>query len=105
MMIYPKAGSLILKLISLTLSFLTAFAFSNADNVDEAVFLQAPVFTSAYSVEEGFNQHRKLPKDDIWWAVYGPSMAWNFKNLHQIFPTVNVYRPVSYTHLRAHETV
>ena len=59
-MIYPKAGSLILKLISLTLSFLSAFAFSKADNVNEAVFLQEPVFSSAYSVEEAFNQHRKL---------------------------------------------
>ena len=81
-----------MKLIFLTLSFLSAFAFSEADNVDEAVFLQAPVFTSAYSVEEAFNQHRKLPKEDIWWTVYGPNMAWNFKNLHQLFPTVNVYR-------------
>ena len=70
MMIYTKAGSLILKLISLTLSFLSAFAFSEADNVDEAVFPEAPVFTSAYSVKEAFNQHRKLPKDDIW-AKYG----------------------------------
>ena len=92
MMIYPKAGSLILKLISLTLSFFSAFAFSKADDVNEDVLLEAPSFTSAYSVEEAFNQHRKLPKDDIWWTIYGPSMAWNFKNLHQIFPTVNVYR-------------
>ena len=69
MMIHPKTAPLILKLAFLTLSFLSAFAFSEADNVDEAVFLEAPVFTSAYSVEEAFNQHRKLPTDDIWWTV------------------------------------
>ena len=92
MMIYPKTATLFLKLVFLTLSFLSAFALSKADNVDEVLSLQAPIFSSAYSVEEAFNQHRKLPQDDIWWTVYGPSMAWNFKNLHQIFPTVNVYR-------------
>jgi CubicO group peptidase (beta-lactamase class C family) len=37
-------------------------------------------------------QMRRLPADDIWWTVNGKDMAWNFKNLHQIFPTVNVYR-------------
>jgi hypothetical protein len=25
-------------------------------------------------------------------VVNGKDMAWNFKNLHRIFPTVNVYR-------------
>ncbi|MDX1499106.1 MAG: serine hydrolase domain-containing protein [Woeseiaceae bacterium] len=37
-------------------------------------------------------QHRRLPDDDIWWNVAGPDMAWNHRNLHQLFPTVNVYR-------------
>ena len=37
-------------------------------------------------------QHSRLPADDIWWTVNGKDMLWNFKNLHQLFPTVNVYR-------------
>jgi hypothetical protein len=37
-------------------------------------------------------QMRRLPDDDIWWTVNGEDMGWNFRNLHQIFPTVNVYR-------------
>ncbi len=49
-------------------------------------------FRSASTVAQVQNQLRKLPTDDIWWAVNGEDMAWNFRNLHQIFPTVNVYR-------------
>ena len=49
-------------------------------------------FKSASSVRETMEQIRKLPTDDIWWTVNGKDMAWNFKNLHMIFPTVNVYR-------------
>ena len=49
-------------------------------------------FVSASTVDKIRSQMRKLPRDDIWWTVNGDDMAWNFKNLHQIFPTVNVYR-------------
>ena len=49
-------------------------------------------FKSASTVAQVQSQLRKLPTDDIWWAVNGEDMAWNFRNLHQIFPTVNVYR-------------
>ena len=54
-------------------------------------------FVPASTVEKVQEQMRRLPTDDIWWTVNGEDMAWNFKNLHQIFPTVNVYRngPVS----------
>ncbi|MDH3439340.1 MAG: beta-lactamase family protein, partial [Gammaproteobacteria bacterium] len=54
-------------------------------------------FVPASTVEIIQAQMRRLPLDDIWWTVNGEDMAWNFKNLHQIFPTVNVYRngPVS----------
>jgi len=57
----------------------------------------ADVFESTSSVEETRRQLTVLPKDDIWWVVNGEDMAWNFKNLHRMFPTVNVYRegPVS----------
>ncbi len=49
-------------------------------------------FSSAHSVREAKEQHERLPTEDIWWTVNGPDMRWNFKNLHQLFPTVNVYR-------------
>ena len=49
-------------------------------------------FSSASSVQEVKEQFKRLPDDDIWWTTNGSDMAWNFKNLHRIFPTVNVYR-------------
>ena len=49
-------------------------------------------FEPASSVEEIQKQMRRLPSDDIWWTVNGEDMAWNFRNLHMIFPTVTVYR-------------
>jgi len=52
----------------------------------------SPDFLPASTVAEVQTQMRRLPDDDIWWTVNGEDMAWNFKNLHQIFPTVNVYR-------------
>ncbi|SVE21146.1 uncharacterized protein METZ01_LOCUS474000, partial [marine metagenome] len=53
---------------------------------------QSGDFVSASTVDKVQSQMRKLPTDDIWWTVNGKDMAWNFKNLHMIFPTVNVYR-------------
>ena len=52
------------------------------------------VFEPGSSVEETRRQHLALPDPtvEIWWEVSGPDMAWNNKNLHQITPTVNVYR-------------
>ncbi len=47
-------------------------------------------FVPASTVEQVREQIEKLPDDDIWWTVNGKDMAWNFKNLHRIFPTVNV---------------
>ena len=54
--------------------------------------LASKEFVSASTLEEVQSQMRKLPTDDIWWTVNGEDMAWNFKNLHMIFPTVTVYR-------------
>jgi len=50
------------------------------------------LFESASTVGSVSNQFNQLPKSDIWWTKNGQDMAWNFKNLHRIFPTVNVYR-------------
>jgi CubicO group peptidase (beta-lactamase class C family) len=49
-------------------------------------------FKSATSVHETRRQIERLPQDDIWWTVNGPDMAWNFRNLQRIYPTVPVYR-------------
>ena len=49
-------------------------------------------FTSASRADEVRSQIEKLPGDNIWWTVMGKDMAWNNKNLHRMFPTVNVYR-------------
>ena len=49
-------------------------------------------FQPAASRDQVQWQQSRLRKDDIWWTVNGRDMAWNFKNLHQIMPTVNVYR-------------
>ena len=54
-------------------------------------------FGPASSPDEIQLRQRLLPDDDIWWTVTGEQMAWMHKNVHQLFPTVNVYRagPVS----------
>ena len=52
---------------------------------------RAGEFRTAASFAEVQRQHRRLPTDDIWWTRYGPDQSWNFRNLHQLFPTVNVY--------------
>ena len=54
-------------------------------------------FVSGSSVERTKTQIGKLPKDDIWWNVYGEDQAWNFKNVFRFHPTVLIHRsgPVS----------
>ncbi|MFT5482177.1 MAG: CubicO group peptidase (beta-lactamase class C family) [Halieaceae bacterium] len=56
-------------------------------------------FTPSSSVEETLRQHKVLPHPDeeVWWVPTGSDMAWNNKNLQQLFPSVPVYRdgPVS----------
>ena len=49
-------------------------------------------FKSVSSVDQTRAQISRLPGDDIWWTVYGEDMGWNFKNLHRMYPTANVYR-------------
>lgn len=51
-------------------------------------------FEPASTVKETIQQHRVLPDpaEEVWWIPTGADMAWNNKNLHQLFPTVNVYR-------------
>ena len=58
-----------------------------------------PAFESPSTVAENLRQQRALPDpaDEVWWAETGEAMAWRNRNLHQVVPTVNVYRagPVS----------
>ncbi len=49
-------------------------------------------FAAASSWDEVQQRQRLLPTDDIWWTVTGEQMAWMHKNVHQLYPTVNVYR-------------
>ena len=59
----------------------------------------APAFEPASTVAENLRQHHALPDpaDEVWWTDTGEAMAWRNRNLHQVAPTVNVYRdgPVS----------
>lgn len=56
-------------------------------------------FTSASTIQETLHQHKVFPDpaEEVWWTPTGKDMAWNNKNLQQLFPTVPVYRdgPVS----------
>lgn len=52
----------------------------------------AQEFEPASTVEEIQQRQRLLPDDDIWWTVTGEQMGWMHRNVHQLFPTVNVYR-------------
>ena len=51
-----------------------------------------PPFVSASGVDETRRRIGALAEDDHWWSANGKAMAWNNKNLHRLFPTVNVYR-------------
>ena len=78
--------------IFLICAFLALFsASSQSSNQDKVPFV------SGSSVERTKTQIGKLPKDDIWWNVYGEDQAWNFKNVFRFHPTVLIHRdgPVS----------
>jgi CubicO group peptidase (beta-lactamase class C family) len=49
-------------------------------------------FEPATTVEESRHGIESIPTTDIWWTEYGEIQGWRFRNLHKIFPTVNVYR-------------
>lgn len=49
-------------------------------------------FIAAAEWLETQQRQRLVPTDNIWWTVTGQQMAWMHKNVHQLFPTVNVYR-------------
>lgn len=82
--------------LALLICQVTACSNGGSDQVERLGDLDLPTggdaFEPASTVDEVQRQLRRLPDDDIWWMVNGEDMAWNFRNLHQIFPTVNVYR-------------
>ena len=84
---------IIISVITFTMFLVACQQQKNAaSNSDQNISYSKNEFISSSAVEEIQDQLRKLPKDNIWWTVSGEDMKWNNKNLHQIFPTVNVYR-------------
>ena len=84
---------IIISVITFTMFLMACQQQKNAaSNSDQNISYSKNEFISSSAVEEIQSQLRKLPKDNIWWTVSGEDMKWNNKNLHQIFPTVNVYR-------------
>jgi len=84
---------IIISVITFTMFLMACQQQKNAaSNSDQNISYSKNEFISSSAVEEIQGQLRKLPKDNIWWTVSGEDMKWNNKNLHQIFPTVNVYR-------------
>ena len=84
---------IIISVITFTMFLVACQQQKNAaSNSDQNISYSKNEFISSSAVEEIQDQLRKLPNDNIWWTVSGEDMKWNNKNLHQIFPTVNVYR-------------
>ena len=75
-------------------STLTALGLSLTLATDATAQEAAPAFEPASTVAENLRQHRALPDpaDEVWWTETGEAMAWRNRNLHQVVPTVNVYR-------------
>jgi CubicO group peptidase (beta-lactamase class C family) len=88
------AGSAVLFLVALAIVGLGCGQSGDPVVRDRPSVVPATEFKSASTVEETWRQHKALPDpaEMIWWDVNGPDMLWNNKNLHQIVPTVNVYR-------------
>jgi CubicO group peptidase (beta-lactamase class C family) len=57
-------------------------------------------FRPATSVAETHENIASIPTDDIWWTENGEVQGWRFRNLHKMFPTVNVYRDGAVRSLR-----
>lgn len=80
-------------------STLTTLGLSLTLATGAAAQQAVPAFEPASTVAENLRQHRGLPDpaDEVWWTDTGEAMAWRNRNLHQVVPTVNVYRdgPVS----------
>jgi CubicO group peptidase (beta-lactamase class C family) len=87
-------GKAALFLVAFTIVGLGCGQSGDPAGPERASVAPAVEFKSASTVEETWRQHKALPDpaEMIWWDVNGPDMLWNNKNLHQIVPTVNVYR-------------
>ncbi len=79
----------------LILAFALAAACGDSDES------RRPEFRPAHSLDRNQMQHRRFPEGDIWWTAYGEDQEWNFRNVHQIFPTVNVYRGGAISELKS----
>jgi hypothetical protein len=92
--IFEGSGVSFLLVVALLLSCLGCGQSTGTTDPVGSSAAAARVFEAASTVEETLRQHNALPDpaEKIWWDVNGPDMLWNNKNLHQIVPTVNVYR-------------
>ncbi len=72
----------------------SALSLALAATAGSALEPPTAAFRPSSTVEEIRRGHLALPDpaEEIWWTPTGERMAWNNKNLHQIVPTVNVYR-------------
>jgi hypothetical protein len=63
---------------------------------DDSPELPAPraaaEFKAASTVDETLRRHRAVPTKTAWWDAVGEQLAWSHRNVHQIAPSVNVYR-------------
>lgn len=89
--IYPQFLKTLLFFILCTMNSCTKSAVVR-DSAKGSLKSLAVSFKSTSSVSQVRSQIEKLPKDNIWWTVYGTDQSWNNKNLHRFMPTVNVYR-------------
>lgn len=81
-----------MKLRSAMNSIALSAALGFCNFTPESVAAEVDNFAAASSWAEVWQRQRLFPDDDIWWTVTGEQMAWMHKNVHQMFPTVNVYR-------------
>ncbi len=72
--------------------FLAACAPPASDPAPPAPSPELEPFEPGSSVGETLRWQRAVPTDTAWWDVVGEQLAWSLKNVHQLFPTVNIYR-------------
>lgn len=60
--------------------------------VEPSSAAEPAAFEADSTVEETLRWQRAVPTDTAWWDVVGEQLAWSLKNVHQLFPTVNIYR-------------
>ncbi len=76
----------------LAAGLLTACSAPGDDSPEPSAPRQTAEFEATSTVEETLRRHRAIPTETAWWDAVGEQLAWSHRNVHQIAPTVNVYR-------------